>query len=73
MPQGPAHLHERFGDDATAWKVLHDAGWQMKQGLFWKPNNIQPIPQDEYDAADYLVCEWDWSWEHSEPAGENER
>ncbi len=62
MPQGPAHLHERYGDDWAAWKYLAARSWRQHKGRFWYDGPIRDLEQEERDAAAYLVLEWDWSW-----------
>ncbi len=69
MPSGPAHLHERFGDDATAWEYLAERDWHHDRGRFFYAGDERELTQDERDAAAYLVLEWDWEWSPSHPLG----
>lgn len=63
MPQGRAELHERFGDDSAAWALLAGRGWSHNKGVLKEPpgKTWADIPQDERDAVEYLVTEWDWA------------
>ena len=60
MPQGPAHLHEKFGDDASAWAFLRERGFAHDQGVIQKPD--REITAEEFEAIDYLCLEWDWAF-----------
>ena len=66
MPQGRAELHERFGDDCTAFAVLEKLGWTHNRGVMKAPPELEERPwiewsPDEKDAVEYLVTEWDWA------------
>ena len=63
MPQGRAELHERFGDDGAAWAFLAGRGWTHHKSILNLPEGKVwgDIPQDERDAAEYLITEWDWA------------
>lgn len=58
MPSGPAHLHEKFGHDGSAWGVLRQRGFTHHHGVIALPD--RPLTTEERDAIDYLVLEWDW-------------
>lgn len=64
MPQGRAELHERFGDDGVAWDLLAKAGWSERRSFMSLPDGKlwADLSQDEKDAAEYLVTEWDWAF-----------
>ena len=62
MPQGRPELHKQFGDDWVAWKLLESRGWTHEKFVLSEPAGKlwADIPQDERDAVEYLVTEWDW-------------
>lgn len=62
MPQGRAELHEHFGHDGAAWALLAERGWTHERFIMKEPPGKEwaDIPQDERDAVEYLVTEWDW-------------
>lgn len=62
MPSGPAHLHERFGDDWTAWLYLRRRGFTADKGVVSPPWRGHTVTEGESDAIDYLFMEWDWAY-----------
>jgi hypothetical protein len=67
MPQGPAHLHEKFGDDSTAWQVL-EKNFRQRSGIIYPKSSLyEEFTQDENDAIDYLILEWDWDFTQQYP------
>jgi hypothetical protein len=65
MPQGPAHLHEKFKDDAGAWKILQQVGYTDDRGMIIPPDDEYRPTEEEKEAIDYLVLEWDYGWDYS--------
>lgn len=63
MPQGPAHLHEKFGDDGVAWEWLESRGFTHNKGVIKKPHAKYVLTDADYDAIDYLILEWDWDYD----------
>lgn len=65
MPQGPEHLHKKFGDDSVADALLVKAGYRYDHEHFtyYVPKGHNPT-KDEIDAMDYLVLEWDYGIEY---------
>lgn len=62
MPSGPAHLHERWGDDGAAWQFLKERGFTHVAFVIQaKPDNA--MDDDEMSAIEYLVLEWDWDYQ----------
>lgn len=70
MPQGPAHLHARFGDDGTAWAYLRRRGYRNGRGVINPPWVGYVMTDPEWDAVVYLVQEWDWWFDRSGAPGE---
>lgn len=66
MPQGPPELHARFGDDSNAIQLLLSHNFTIDQQFIIRPPEGY-IPTDEdNDAIDYLVLEWDYGYERKE-------
>lgn len=63
MPQGPAHLHIRFGDDWVAWLYLKRRGFGMHKFVVTPPYFGYVLSNKEWDAATYLCLEWDWEYD----------
>lgn len=66
MPQGPARLHQLFGDDGTAWAYLKRRGFIIQSpfmGRIIPPYLGYKITSREEDAIDYLFMEWDWVYD----------
>jgi hypothetical protein len=63
MPQGPEHLHEKWQSDEKAMRFLQDRGYTITRGFEWKRPNVYHQPtEEEMEAMDYLVLEWDFGW-----------
>lgn len=61
MPQGPAHLHEKFGDVGPAWDVLKD-NFHCKAGMIYPKSSLHEPTKEEDEAIDYLCLEWDFGY-----------
>lgn len=61
MPSGPPHLHEKFGDDGVAWAFLKERGFTHIKCVI-QPKDNHELTNDELDAIDYLILEWDWDY-----------
>jgi hypothetical protein len=61
MPQAPDYLREKFEDDCAAWDVLDKGGFKEKNFVIYHPEGCKPT-QEEIDAIDYLIMEWDWDY-----------
>jgi len=61
MPQGRPELHRKFKSDSNAWKFLEVRGFTEER--FFIKNIGRELTQEESDAIEYLVTEWDWGWE----------
>lgn len=62
MPQGPDHLHERWGDDGAAWQFLKERGFTHVAFVIQaKPGHA--MTDDEQSAIEYLILEWDWDYQ----------
>lgn len=61
MPSGPPELHEKWGDDASAMRFLKVRGWKLLRSWEWvKPSKAHVITEEEHQALDYLILEWDF-------------
>ena len=61
MPQGPAHLHEKWQSDSNACKYLENRGYTLTRGYEWKLPSAEHKPSaEELEAMNYLVWEWDF-------------
>lgn len=63
MPSGPAHLHERWGDDEAAWGYLRARGYTQRAGNISPPPGRGVCMDEEASALDYLHLEWDYTFE----------
>lgn len=61
MPSGPAHLHERWGDDGAAWDFLASRGFAHVKSVI-QPKDNHELDLDEQSAIEYLILEWDWDY-----------
>jgi hypothetical protein len=59
-----AKITSRFGslDDGNVIKYLESKGWTLDRNWTWsKPGqNLQSMPDDEYECVLFLVREWDF-------------
>lgn len=65
MPSGPPELHEKFGDDSNAWSVLFRAGYTDDRGMIVPPDEEHRPTEEEREAIEYLILEWDYAWDYS--------
>lgn len=65
MPSGPPHLHQRFGDDWTAWRYLRRRGFTMSRAVVSPPCQSYDPTKGEWDAVTYLIQEWDWDYDQT--------
>lgn len=53
-----------WDDDWEAWLYLKERGYEMNKGVIkYRPEKFHNMPDDESQAIDYLVGEWDWAYE----------
>jgi hypothetical protein len=51
-----------WGCDAEAWAFLESRGWTHNRGVMDHPqSDDMKIAADEYEAAQYLIDEWDYA------------
>ena len=66
MPQASDALRAKFADDASAISLLEGAGFVLLPSWSWLLPSPTYVPtQEQYDAIDYLIGEWDYggiSW-----------
>jgi len=62
MPSAPEYLKAKFpGSDAQAMKFLESHGFCLTGDWTWKlPSPDHIVTEDEWDAIEYLVLEWDF-------------
>lgn len=62
MPQGPSHLHEKFGEPHVALAVLLSTRFSLSGGVISPRVQDMVVSDEEGDAIDYLVMEWDYAY-----------
>lgn len=73
MPQSTPERRKRWGlDPANAETFLKDQGYRLARGWVWIIPEGQKLPtDDERDAIQYLIEEWDFGgWRSTDEADE---
>lgn len=65
MPSGCPKLHEKFQHDGNAWLVLKNNFVETSGHIRKKDPSYKPT-DEELEAIDYLVFEWDYGYQDSQ-------
>ncbi len=61
MPQGPPELQEKWKDCSVAIEYLENRGYKLTKDRWWIPPTEAHQPtEEESEAMDYLILEWDF-------------
>lgn len=67
MPQASETQRQKWGGaqgvgEDKACEFLKSRGWMLQQDWSWQHPEGRHPTEEEQDAAQFLVDEWDWGW-----------